>query len=69
VLQRIIDGWKLKKDYYIVAKFLQHIDYKQVATELKKERSLMWKREKSLKLEEYFALKEVITYLGGNNDV
>jgi hypothetical protein len=65
VLQRIIDSWKLKKDYYIVASFLQHIDYKQVSSELNKERSLMWKREKSLKIEEYFALKEVITYLGG----
>ena len=69
VLQRIIDGWKLKKDYYIVAKFLQHIDYKQVASELKKERSLMWKRKKSLEIEEYFALKEIIAYLGGKNDV
>jgi hypothetical protein len=69
VIQRIVDDWKLEKDYYIVAKFLQHMDYKQVASELNKERSLMWKREKSLRLEEYFALKDVITYLGGNNDV
>jgi hypothetical protein len=69
VLQGIIDNWKLKKDFYIVAKFLQHMDYKQVAIELNKERSLMWKREKSLRLEDYFALKEVITYLGGKNYV
>jgi len=64
-LQSIIDDWKLEKDYYIVAEFLQHADYKKVALELDKERSLMWKREKSLKLEEYFALKNVINYLGG----
>lgn len=69
VLQRLIDDWNLNKDYYIVSKFLQHKDYKQVASELNKERSLMWKREKSLKLEDYFALKEIVTYLGGNKDV
>jgi hypothetical protein len=65
-LQRIIDDWRIKKDYYIVSEFLQHKDYKQVALDLNKERSLMWKREKSLKLEEYFAIKEVIRYIGGN---
>ena len=65
VLQNIIDTWKIKKDYYIVAKFLEHKDYKKVATELNKERSLIWKRERSLNLADYFALKEVITYLGG----
>ena len=64
-LQSIIDDWKLEKDYYIVEEFLQHADYKKVALVLDKERSLMWKRERSLKLEEYFALKEVINYLGG----
>ena len=65
-LQRLIDDWSIRKDYYIVSEFLQHKDYKQVAIDLDKERSLMWKREKSLKLEEYFAIKEVIKYIGGN---
>ncbi|HEV2480568.1 MAG TPA: SatD family protein [Puia sp.] len=64
VLQAIIDSWKLKKDYYVVAEFLKSKDYKKVAVDLNKERSLIWKREKSLKIEEYFALKEVIHYLG-----
>lgn len=66
MLQHLIDDWKVKKDYYIVSEFLQNMDYKQVATELGKERSLMWKRQKSLKLDEYFAAEEVIRYIGGN---
>jgi hypothetical protein len=65
-LQDITDDWKLKKDYYIVAKFLESGDYKQVAIELNKERSLMWKRGKSLRIEAYMALKNVINYLGKN---
>jgi hypothetical protein len=68
-LQGIIDDWRPDKDYYIVAKFLQNRDYKEVALELNKERSLIWKREKGLKLEEFFALKKVINYLGDNKDV
>ena len=69
VFQSIIDGWKPGKDYYIVAEFLRKRDYKEVAIALNKERSLMWKREKSLQLNEYFALKEVIKYIGGNKNV
>ncbi len=62
-LQGITDEWK-QKDYYILAAFLQQPDYKKVAADLKKERSLMWKRERSLKLKQYTALKKVVTYLG-----
>ena len=64
--QDIIDDWKLKKDYYIVSKFLEFGDYKRVAVELNKERSLMWKRERSLKIEAYLALRNVLNYLGQN---
>jgi len=64
-LQDIIDGWNLKRDYYLVTAFLKFQDYKQVAVELKKERSLMWKRKKNLKINAYFALKEVANYIGG----
>ncbi|MFC0184101.1 SatD family (SatD) [Pseudarcicella hirudinis] len=64
ILKELVDYWNVEKDYYIVSKFLEHKDYKQVAFELDKERSLIWKRKKSLKIDEYFALKEVILYLG-----
>ena len=66
VLQGFIDKWRIKMDYYIVAEFFKTKDYKQVAEDLDKEPSLIWKRKKSLNLEEYFALKEVIKYLGGS---
>lgn len=66
ILQDFIDGWRMKMDYYIVSAFFKRKDYKQVAEDLGKDRSLMWKRRKSLRLEEYFALKEVIKYLGGD---
>lgn len=62
-LQNIIDDWNVERDFYLVTAFLQFRDYKRVAMELQKERSLMWKREKTLKIKSYFALKEVADYL------
>jgi hypothetical protein len=67
-LQWILDDWNSKRDYYIVAEFLQTRDYKTVARELDKNNSLIWKREKGLRINEYFALKEVINYLGGKTN-
>ena len=64
VLQGLTSDWNLLKDSILIETFLVHKDYKLVARELEKNRSLMWKRKKSLKLDEYIALKEVITYLG-----
>ena len=64
VLQSLRDAWKTDKDYYLISGFLQGKDYKQIAENLNKERSLIWKRRKSLKMEEYFSLKEVIKYIG-----
>lgn len=63
VCQEIIDAWDVEKDFYVVAKFLRHHDYKDVADELEKTRSQIWKREKTLNIRSYFALKSVITYL------
>lgn len=65
VFQRLVDDWNPDRDYYLVSEFLQLKDYKRVAADLDKERSLIWKRERSLKMKEYFAMKDVIIYLGG----
>lgn len=65
IYQSLRDAWRLRKDYYLVERFLQRRDYKEIADELNKERSLIWKRRKSLKMDEYFSIKEVITYIGG----
>lgn len=63
VYQTITDSWSFEKDYHLVARFLELKDYKLVADELGKTRSQIWKREKSLNLEAYFAIKKVINYL------
>ena len=65
-LQAIIDDWNPERDYYLVTAFLAYRDYKQVAAALKKERSLMWKRNKNLKIDAYLALKEAAVYIGGD---
>ena len=62
-LQDLTSDWNIKRDHQLIMAFLAYRDYKRVAMELKKERSLMWKREKTLKINAYFALKEVANYL------
>ena len=61
--QSIIDDWKISKDYDLITKFLKLRDYKVVAEQLGKTRSQIWKREKSLKIEEYFSAKSLINYI------
>jgi hypothetical protein len=68
VLQGLKDTWRIDKDFYLVSEFLQDKDYKQIAEELNKERSLIWKRRRSLKMEEYFSQKKVIKYIGGGSN-
>jgi hypothetical protein len=61
--QSIVDDWKISKDYDLINKFIKLRDYKLVAEQLGKTRSQIWKREKSLKIEEYFSVKSVINYI------
>lgn len=63
IFQKLVDSWRVDMDYHIVSGFVCGMDYKEVARTLDRERSLIWKREKSLHLSEYFAIKEVIQYL------
>lgn len=63
-LQGIVDNWIRLKDVYIASMFVNKIDYKQIAINVKKEKSVIWKRKKSLKIEEYLAVKNVLRYLG-----
>lgn len=62
IYQSCIKEWK-EKDYEIASSFIKNRDYKVVAKDLKKDVSLMWKREKSLKIKEYLAIKELILLL------
>lgn len=63
VYQGIVDDWQVDKDYEIVHSFLTYIDYKVVAEKLDRNRSLIWKREKTARIKEYLSLKNVISYL------
>lgn len=60
ILQNIVDNWKITKDHQLITNFLNFKDYKIVAEKLNKERSLMWKREKSLNLSSYYSVKEIL---------
>lgn len=62
VFQDYVDEWK-PEDYKLVSGLLSKPDYKEVADELGKNRSLIWKRKKSLRIDEYLALKDVIAYV------
>lgn len=61
VYQEIIDRWDLEKDFELVDSFLKHKDYKIVANELGRDRSLIWRRKKTLDIVSYFAIRNVIT--------
>ncbi|WP_187774957.1 SatD family protein [Pedobacter sp. BS3] len=63
VYQQVVDDWNIEKDGELIKNFLLLKDYKLVAEKLHKNRSLMWKREKSLKVEEYEAMKKIINYI------
>lgn len=63
VYQNITDAWNIDRDYSLIAQFLKLKDYKLVADEMGKTRSQIWKREKSLNLEAYFSIKQVINYI------
>lgn len=60
VLQLLTAGWKPEKDYDIAYNFIRYGDYKKVAEVLNKNRSLIWKRERTLNIESYNAVKSII---------
>ena len=60
VFQNIIDDWNIKKDQEILAHFIDLEDYKKVALAVNKDKSQIWKRNKNLNIDSYFAIKRVI---------
>lgn len=63
IFQEIVDQWNIEKDHAIIHEFILHKDYKIVAENLQKDRSLMWKREKSLHLKTYYSIKAILSQL------
>ncbi|WP_026464594.1 SatD family protein [Adhaeribacter aquaticus] len=62
----IIDGWN-QKDVATASLFIQLLDYKKVAVHLNKDRSLLWRKEKTLRMQEYFTTRELL-FLAGAQD-
>jgi hypothetical protein len=62
VYQSIVDSWK-EKDLKAVTSFLQYEDYKKVAEIINVDVSSAWRRKKSLSINEYNAMKEIILFL------
>ncbi len=56
--QNIVDNWKIDRDYILISNLIKHKDYKIVSEIMNKERSLIWKREKSLNLTSYNSAKK-----------
>lgn len=63
IYQTIIDQWNISRDAELIASFLKWVDYKAVADEMNKTRSLIWKREKSLMIKEFFAIEKLINFI------
>lgn len=59
IFSSFVDDWK-HKDYPVLAEFLKEKDYKEVADTLGKDRGYIWRKERSLKIEPYFASKYLI---------
>lgn len=59
----IIDNWNVERDHDLIKAFWQLQDYKLVADRMQKDVSLMWRREKSLQINEYMAAKRLIHFV------
>jgi hypothetical protein len=64
VYQSLVDAWRPDKDYTTVAGFLEEKDYKAVARRIGQNYSQTWKKQRSLHIDEYRAIKGLITYIG-----
>lgn len=60
VYMNIVSGWHQEDDYPLVSSFLKHKDYKEVAEALGKSRSQIWKRERTLNMQSYFSIRNII---------
>lgn len=59
IFQSFYDGWTVN-DSKFVASFLDNKDYKKVAVEMQRDPSAMWRRKRTLKIEEYMIIRSII---------
>jgi hypothetical protein len=60
VYANIVSGWDREDDYPLVSTFLRLQDYKEVADVLGKTRSQIWKRARTLNMQSYFSIRNII---------
>jgi len=68
IYENIVEKWNLNKDYESVSNFIKYKDYKIISDLMGKTRSLIWKREKSLNIESYNSIKNIIKNVSLKND-
>ena len=59
IYEDYVDSWK-KNDFEFVKAFLNHMNYKEVAELFNINISSGWRRERSLKMKQYYTIKEMI---------
>lgn len=59
IYEDYVDSWKYK-EYDFVSAFLNHKTYKEVAEQFNINTSNGWRREKNLKMKQYYTIKEMI---------
>jgi len=59
IYEDYLDSWK-KNDFEYVKAFLNHMNYKEVAALFEVNISSGWRRERSLKMKQYYTIKEMI---------
>lgn len=64
IYEDYVDSWKAG-DYDMVSAFMNNKDYKEVAEQFNLNISSGWRREKSLKIRQYFTVKEMILNVTG----
>ena len=62
IYQKFVDSWK-EKDLKIVKEFLLNNDYKIVAQNVNIDQSNAWRRKKSLNIQEYNDIKQIILFI------
>jgi hypothetical protein len=59
IYEDYVDSWK-KNDFEFVKAFLNNMNYKEVAELFNINISSGWRRERSLKMKQYYTIKEMI---------
>ena len=60
IIKNVTDKWNIARNHELICSFIKYGDYKKVAKKLNKDRTSMWRREKTLNMESYFAPKEIL---------